>query len=164
MGKLKNLWTYPLFTPLNAFLRHFPKEFLKNKNTSILYFFMIYPNLVSKLVISYFEILLLYRISQTSLTSMGSIVDAGNLKFWKNYPKVILKKNIITVNCVVIVGPPYWSMDHWKDKSSHTGTWTWRFTVIQEFVQQGFNLKGFLRISPLIVARELEFCPSAQIV
>ena len=46
-------------------------------------------------------------ISQTSLTSMGSIVDAGNLKFWENYPKVVLKRNIITVNCVVIVGPPY---------------------------------------------------------
>ena len=38
---------------------------------------------------------------------MGSIVDAGNLKFWENYPKVVLKRNIITVNCVVIVGPPY---------------------------------------------------------
>ena len=47
-------------------------------------------------------------ISQTSLTSMGSIVDAGNLKFWENYPKVVLKRNIITVNCVVIVGSPYW--------------------------------------------------------
>ena len=57
VGKFQYLWTYPLFTSSNAFLRHFPKEFSKKKDTSILYFFTIYSNLVSKLVISYFEIL-----------------------------------------------------------------------------------------------------------
>ena len=31
---------------------------------------------------------------------MGSIVDAGNLKFWENYPEVVLKRNIIAVKCV----------------------------------------------------------------
>ena len=39
-------------------------------------------------------------ISQNSLTSMRPIVDAGNLKFWENYPKVVLKRNIIWRNCV----------------------------------------------------------------
>ena len=67
-------------------------EFLKKKDTSILYFFMIYSNLVSKLMISHFEIFHFKGISQTSLTSMQSIVDARNLKFWENNSKVVLKK------------------------------------------------------------------------
>ena len=46
MGKFQYLRTYPLFTPSNAFFKHFPKEFLEKKDTSILYFFMIYSNLV----------------------------------------------------------------------------------------------------------------------
>ena len=41
---------------------------------------------------------------------MQSIVDARNLKFWENYPKVVLKRNIIAVNCIVIVGPPYYAI------------------------------------------------------
>ena len=40
---------------------------------------------------------------------MQYIIDARNLKFWENYPKVVLKRNIIAVNCIVIVGPPYWT-------------------------------------------------------
>jgi len=40
---------------------------------------------------------------------MGSIVDAGNLKSRENHPKVVPKRNIIAVNCVVIVGPPYYT-------------------------------------------------------
>ena len=39
-------------------------------------------------------------ISQNSLTSMQPIVDDGSLKFWENYPKVVLKRNIIWKNCV----------------------------------------------------------------
>ena len=51
---------------------------------------------------------------------MGSIIDAGNLKFLENYPKVVLKRNIITVNCVVIVGPPY----YWANiEGSGAKTW-----------------------------------------
>ena len=57
VGKFQYHGTYPFFTSSNAFLRHFPKEFLKKKDTSISYFFTIYSNLVSKLMISYFEIL-----------------------------------------------------------------------------------------------------------
>ena len=40
---------------------------------------------------------------------MGSIVDAGNFKFLENYPKIVLKRNIIAVNGVhknVIFSPP----------------------------------------------------------
>ena len=41
---------------------------------------------------------------------MGSIVDAGNLKFWENYPKVVLKRNIIQLESLENVDfstPPF---------------------------------------------------------
>ena len=41
---------------------------------------------------------------------MQSIIYARNLKFWENNPKVVVKRNIIAVNCIVIVGPPYWGV------------------------------------------------------
>ena len=34
------------FGPLNAYLRHFPKDFQKKKSTLLTYFFMLYVNLV----------------------------------------------------------------------------------------------------------------------
>ena len=52
-------------------------------------------------------------ISKTSLTSMQSIVDARNLKFWENYPKVVLKRNVIAVNCVYKKG------DFWPTLRGH---------------------------------------------
>ena len=40
------LFNSTLFGPSYTFLRHFPKEFQKKKSTLLIYFFMLYLNLV----------------------------------------------------------------------------------------------------------------------
>ena len=84
MGKFIKSWTYPQFWLLDSILRHFLEEFWKSKSSLLLYFFMIFPNLLKNFKYFYFEILAFLKKWQISLTSMAFITEDTKLKFYRD--------------------------------------------------------------------------------